>query len=207
MRALLMIVKQFLRSPRAFLAKAREAGARLEQEQRVAAGVAPPQPVYDDLPNLGFRNVVVDRPPALDVLIPGLQKQHLSGGPNTALNLTYRVAAAGVPVRTSPPTCLTMTRSRCAGTAQGSPAWQNACRTSASPACATAPRPHPSVGETCPSPRRGGQPSTRSTCWVARDAFFYMIQDFEPGSARNSPRCVRSSPGCGAASHDAPPPL
>jgi hypothetical protein len=40
-----------------------------------------------------------------------------------------------------------------------------------------------------------------------RDAFFYMIQDFEPGSARNSPRCVRSSPGRGAASPDAPPPL
>lgn len=100
MHDLLTILKQFLRSPRAFLAKAREASERLEFEQQIAAGVAPLQPVYDDLPNVGLRTItVVDRPPALDVLIPGLQQQHLSGGPNTALNLTYRLAAAGVPVR------------------------------------------------------------------------------------------------------------
>lgn len=100
MRDLLTIFRQFLRSPRAFLAKARAAGERMELEQQVAAGVAPPQPVYDDLPNVGLRNISVDDlPPALDVLIPGLQHQHLSGGPNTALNLTYRLAAAGVPVR------------------------------------------------------------------------------------------------------------
>jgi hypothetical protein len=96
---LLPICKQFLRSPRAFLAKAREASERLELEQQVAAGVAPLQPVYDDLPNVGLRTITVDdRPRALDVLIPGL-KQHLAAGPNTALDLTYRPEAADVPVR------------------------------------------------------------------------------------------------------------
>jgi hypothetical protein len=99
-RALLTIVKQFLRSARAFLARAREAGARLEQERQVAAGVAPPQPVYDDLPNVGFRNVaVVDRPAALDVLIPGLQKQHLSGGPNTSLPPPLTACSRVIPER------------------------------------------------------------------------------------------------------------
>ena len=35
----------------------------------------------------------------LNVLIPGLAMHSLSGGPNTALNLGYRMAAHGVPVR------------------------------------------------------------------------------------------------------------
>lgn len=205
-----MIVKQFLRSPRAFLARTREAGVRLEQEQRVAAGVAPPQPVYDDLPNVGFRNVaVVDRPAALDVLIPGLQKQHLSGGPNTALDLTYRVAAAGVPVRyfstDLPHDEEESLRRHCAGLT------------------GVAER-LPNVGfasmhdRTAPTPI-GRRDMLFSTAWwtaqyaqhilgrTQRDAFFYMIQNFEPRSARNSPGCVRSSPGCGAASLGAPPPL
>jgi beta-1,2-rhamnosyltransferase WsaF-like protein len=37
--------------------------------------------------------------PHLNVLIPGLAMRCMSGGPNTALNLTYRMAAQGVPVR------------------------------------------------------------------------------------------------------------
>ena len=37
--------------------------------------------------------------PRLNVLIPGLAMHCLSGGPNTALNLAYRMAAHGVPVR------------------------------------------------------------------------------------------------------------
>src|SRR5450759_830819 len=187
----------------------REAGARLEREQRVAAGVAPPQPVYDDLPNLGFRNVVVvDRPPALDVLIPGLQMQHLSSGPNTALNLTYRVAAASVSVRY----CSTdlphddeeALRRHCAGltgVAERLPNVQVAGMHDR--------------GTPTPVGRRDMLYST--SWWTAqyaqhmlgrtqRDAFFYMIQDLEPGSARNSPGCVMSSPGCGAASPGAPPP-
>jgi O-antigen biosynthesis protein len=37
--------------------------------------------------------------PRLNVLLPGLAMHCLSGGPNTALNLAYRMAAHGVPVR------------------------------------------------------------------------------------------------------------
>jgi hypothetical protein len=43
--------------------------------------------------------VVEGRPPVLNVLLPSLQPQHLSGGPNTALNLAARLAERGVPVR------------------------------------------------------------------------------------------------------------
>ena len=39
------------------------------------------------------------QPPAVNVLVPSLRKEHLSGGPNTALNLAVRLAARGVPVR------------------------------------------------------------------------------------------------------------
>src|SRR5450759_714011 len=162
----------------------REAGARLEREQRVAAGVAPPQPVYDDLPNLGFRNVVVvDRPPALDVLIPGLQMQHLSSGPNTALNLTYRVAAASVSVRY----CSTdlphddeeALRRHCAGLTGMAERLPNVSFASMH-------------DRTAPTPI-GRRDMLFSTAWwtaqyaqhmlgrTQRDAFFYMIQDFEPG--------------------------
>lgn len=178
------IAKQFLRSPRAFLARAREAGARLEREQQVAAGAAPPQPVYDDLPNLGFRNVVVvDRPPALDVLIPGLQKQHLSGGPNTALNLTYRLAAAGVPVRyfstDLPHDDEEALRRHCAGLTGLAERLPNVSFASMH-------------DRTAPTPI-GRRDMLFSTAWwtaqyaqhmlgrTQRDAFFYMIQDFEPG--------------------------
>jgi hypothetical protein len=37
--------------------------------------------------------------PTLNVLIPGMSMQHMSGGPNTAINLAYRLAATGIPVR------------------------------------------------------------------------------------------------------------
>jgi glycosyltransferase involved in cell wall biosynthesis len=37
--------------------------------------------------------------PHLNVLVPGLAMQHMSGGPNTAVNLAYRLALMGVPVR------------------------------------------------------------------------------------------------------------
>lgn len=37
--------------------------------------------------------------PKLNVLIPGMSMRHMSGGPNTAINLTYRMAQAGVPLR------------------------------------------------------------------------------------------------------------
>jgi hypothetical protein len=37
--------------------------------------------------------------PRLNVLIPGLVMRAMSGGPNTAFNLTYRLASRGVPIR------------------------------------------------------------------------------------------------------------
>jgi glycosyltransferase involved in cell wall biosynthesis len=59
--------------------------------------------VTDSLPNVvpvNFR--VEDRPvraPFLNVMIPGMALWAMSGGPNTVLNLTLRLARAGVPVR------------------------------------------------------------------------------------------------------------
>ncbi|MEO8519716.1 MAG: glycosyltransferase [Acidobacteriota bacterium] len=41
----------------------------------------------------------LDQTPALNVLVPGLAMQHMSGGPNTALHIAYRLAALGVRVR------------------------------------------------------------------------------------------------------------
>ena len=37
--------------------------------------------------------------PVLNVLLPGLAMKHMSGGPNTVVNLAYRLAALDVPVR------------------------------------------------------------------------------------------------------------
>ena len=41
----------------------------------------------------------LDDTPSLNVLVPGLAMQHMSGGPNTALHIAGRLAAAGVTVR------------------------------------------------------------------------------------------------------------
>jgi glycosyltransferase involved in cell wall biosynthesis len=48
--------------------------------------------------NLRVAPTLDDRP-SLNVLVPGLAIQHMSGGPNTALHIAYRLAAAGVTVR------------------------------------------------------------------------------------------------------------
>lgn len=37
--------------------------------------------------------------PTLNVLIPGMNMQHMSGGPNTAINIAYRLATQGIPIR------------------------------------------------------------------------------------------------------------
>lgn len=55
------------------------------------------------LPNVAPLNLTTipslsDRP-TLNVLIPGMTMLHMSGGPNTAINLAYRLAAKGIPVR------------------------------------------------------------------------------------------------------------
>jgi hypothetical protein len=99
-RTAVSIVRALWRSPLESLAKAREFADRQQFELEVATGTAAPAPVYDDLPGIAWRNVKLGAAdPSLDVFVPGLQLRHLSGGPNTALNLTYRLAAAGVPVR------------------------------------------------------------------------------------------------------------
>lgn len=55
------------------------------------------------LPNVDPLNLTIDPGkadcPTLNVLIPGMSMQHMSGGPNTAINLAYRLAAKGIPVR------------------------------------------------------------------------------------------------------------
>jgi len=48
-------------------------------------------------------NIELDRSlamrPRLNVLVPGLAMKHMSGGPNTAISIAYRLAALGIPVR------------------------------------------------------------------------------------------------------------
>lgn len=55
------------------------------------------------LPNVAPLNLSINPDladsPTLNVLIPGMNMQHMSGGPNTAINLAYRLAAKGIPVR------------------------------------------------------------------------------------------------------------
>src|SRR5438128_12683725 len=62
-----------------------------------------PVDVSDSLPNVApVTFAVADRniaEPALNVMIPGMALWAMSGGPNTALNLTLRLAREGVPVR------------------------------------------------------------------------------------------------------------
>ena len=58
-------------------------------------------PAPDDLPQCQPLNlrICAGLKPTLNLLIPGLRLSVLSGGPNTALNLAYRLAAAGLPIR------------------------------------------------------------------------------------------------------------
>ena len=60
-------------------------------------------PPEHSLPWFSPLNLAVDPAlagrPVLNVLVPGLAMKHMSGGPNTALNLAGRLAALGVPVR------------------------------------------------------------------------------------------------------------
>ncbi len=58
--------------------------------------------MVDELPNVAPVNVAIlssAGDPYLNVMIPGMVMSAMSGGPNTVLNLTYRLAREGVPVR------------------------------------------------------------------------------------------------------------
>jgi hypothetical protein len=90
-------LRAFARSPRAFIEDAeRYLSQRLEPTQGL-----PAQAGLQGLPNVVPINFRVRNagPPRLNVLVPGMALWAMSGGPNTALNLTLRVAREGVPLR------------------------------------------------------------------------------------------------------------
>jgi O-antigen biosynthesis protein len=60
-------------------------------------------PYLDELPNVKHLNFQLlsdlSTQPRLNVILPSLSMRHMSGGPNTVINLVYRMASQGVPVR------------------------------------------------------------------------------------------------------------
>jgi hypothetical protein len=76
-----------------------------EVKAAVLRVVQPPAYIQyvNGLPNVCPLNLEVDpaleKTPRLNVLIPGMAMRAMSGGPNTAINLAYRMAQRGVPVR------------------------------------------------------------------------------------------------------------
>ncbi len=96
-RRIAFLTREFVSSPREFVRKAR---AKVSRIRREVLDNSVPARVVEYLPSLAWREVEITRgDPVLNVLMPNLQRKQLSGGPNTALNLTYHLAAAGVPVR------------------------------------------------------------------------------------------------------------
>jgi hypothetical protein len=84
-----------VRSPRAFIA---DVERYLIHEQKAAQLASP----VGGLPNvvpITFRVRPASGTPRLNVLIPGMALRAMSGGPNTALNLTFRLAREGIRVR------------------------------------------------------------------------------------------------------------
>ena len=90
-----------------------------------------PKPAYyippkDLLPWFAPLNLAIDpsltNTPYLNVLLPSLAMKHMSGGPNTVLNLAGRLAGAGVPVRF----CST----NAAIDDDNTPFWEHVCRLS-----------------------------------------------------------------------------
>ena len=65
-----------------------------------AANYVPPVGLLPGCNPLSIRlaRELADRP-ALNVLVPALGMKNMTGGPNTAVNLAYRLAALGVPIR------------------------------------------------------------------------------------------------------------
>src|SRR5436190_15349179 len=63
----------------------------------------PTAPIIIYLPRLTPLRLVLDPAlagrPCLNVLIPNMALSSMSGGPNTAINLTYRLAEYGIPLR------------------------------------------------------------------------------------------------------------
>jgi hypothetical protein len=88
---------RFARDPRRFLADLERAAGRAQVQPDGSAV----QVADGSLPSVAPLNLRADPSlaPRLNVLLPGLVMRAMSGGPNTALNLTYRLARRGVPVR------------------------------------------------------------------------------------------------------------
>jgi len=84
-----------VRSPRAFIADVERYLIHAQNAAQLALPVG-------GLPNvvpITFRVRPSSGAPRLNVLIPGMALRAMSGGPNTALNLTFRLAREGVRVR------------------------------------------------------------------------------------------------------------
>jgi hypothetical protein len=91
------LVSQMARSPRQFAGLV----ARYVEGYETGNGAVAPVSSGLALPDVAPMNLraVGGREPRLNVLIPGLVMRAMSGGPNTAFNLTYRLAREGVPIR------------------------------------------------------------------------------------------------------------
>lgn len=96
MRGLINIAGQALRNPRRFL-------ARLSAQGGTDQAYAPYLLYRDALPGVVPLNFALDpalaATPTLNVLLPGMAMRAMSGGPNTAINLVYRLAAHGIRLR------------------------------------------------------------------------------------------------------------
>jgi hypothetical protein len=144
----------------------------------------PPQGLLTPADPLHLRvDAQLSATPTLNVLLPGLCMRGMSGGPNTILNLTYRMAAQGVPVR-----YLSCSADMDADTA---PLWAHV------QALAGIPRRLPNVAFVCAHDRRkavaigAGDVFLASAWWTAQmvkyalplvrpQRFLYVIQDYEP---------------------------
>ena len=91
-KILATMLRQFLMNPSIFLRKVAADFVHVYYAQYLKR-----------LPNVAPLNLTttlnLSHSPTLNVLIPGMSMQHMSGGPNTAINLAYRLAADGIPVR------------------------------------------------------------------------------------------------------------
>jgi WsaF, C-terminal domain/WsaF, N-terminal domain len=97
-RVLIRALRAFARSPRSFLNDAE----RYLSQQGGSSESALHHADVNGLPNvvpITFRVRAGSGSPHLNVLVPGMALWAMSGGPNTALNLTYRLAREGVRVR------------------------------------------------------------------------------------------------------------
>jgi hypothetical protein len=95
--------RHIITHPKAFIANLEN---YLERQSRIRASTHNLQyavALNDWLPSVLPLNLVIDpnlaRASHLNVLIPGMATRSMSGGPNTAINLTYRLAEYGIPIR------------------------------------------------------------------------------------------------------------